>query len=136
MMPLESPVNQISDLNAAWPSGGEEKSQGDDHIRNIKAAVKSLLGATGIMQLGFPDKSTMNGAMLVGDGTGFVKKTMAEVKTLLGLANVQNVDQTNASNLTSGTVADARLPTNAVGNRTVSTAGPSGGAENDIWYQY
>ena len=54
----------------------------------------------------------------------------------VGLSNVQNVDQTNASNLTSGTVDVARLPvgttstTVAAGNDsrfdTISTTQPSG----------
>lgn len=39
-MPVEA-VNYISDLNTAWPLGtGEPKSLGDNHIRNIKLAVK------------------------------------------------------------------------------------------------
>lgn len=42
----------------------------------------------------------------------------------------------DAGNLNAGTVPAARLPTNAVGARTVSIAAPSGGAEGDIWYQY
>jgi hypothetical protein len=37
-------------------------------------------------------------------------------KTQVGLANVQNVDQTNATNLTSGTVPFPRLPTGTVAN--------------------
>jgi len=40
----------------------------------------------------------------------------------------------NASNLDAGTVADARLPSNAHGGRTVSTGMPAGGADGDIWY--
>jgi hypothetical protein len=57
-------------------------------------------------------------------------------KTQVGLGNVQNVDQTNASNLTSGTVAYGRLPvgtaasTVAAGNdvrfNTIPTTQPSG----------
>lgn len=42
----------------------------------------------------------------------------------IGLGNVQNVDQTNASNLTSGTVADARLSGNVArrdGNSLINT---------------
>lgn len=42
----------------------------------------------------------------------------------------------NANNLNAGTVPDARLPTNAIGSRTVSTADPSGGSNNDIWFKY
>ena len=60
----------------------------------------------------------------------------AVTKSQVGLANVQNVDQTNASNLTSGTVAYGRLPvgtaasTVAAGNdvrfNTIPTTQPSG----------
>lgn len=60
----------------------------------------------------------------------------AVTKAQVGLGNVQNVDQTNASNLTSGTVAYGRLPvgtaasTVAAGNdvrfNTIPTTQPSG----------
>jgi hypothetical protein len=50
-MPVESVVTGIADLNAAWPLGSDQKQFGDDHIRNIKLAVKTLL--TGSEQLGF-----------------------------------------------------------------------------------
>ena len=39
-MTIES-VTYISDLNATYPAGGDAKSEGDDHIRNIKSAVKA-----------------------------------------------------------------------------------------------
>lgn len=39
-MGLES-VNGIWDLNAANPAPGDNKSEGDDHLRNIKKAVKA-----------------------------------------------------------------------------------------------
>lgn len=39
-MPLESNVDGIEDLNPAWPTGTDPKSEGDDHIRNVKAAVQ------------------------------------------------------------------------------------------------
>lgn len=41
-MPVESPVNYISDLVPTNPIGATDpKSQGDDHIRNIKLALKN-----------------------------------------------------------------------------------------------
>lgn len=38
-MAVESPV-YINEFNEAWPDGLDTKSQGDDHIRNIKGAIK------------------------------------------------------------------------------------------------
>ena len=64
----------------------------------------------------------------------------------VGLGNVQNVDQTNASNLTSGTVNISRLPvgttstTVAAGNdarfNTVSTTQPSGTPPSGYVYMW
>lgn len=39
-MPLETGVTGIEDLNPSWPTGTDPKSEGDDHLRNIKAAVQ------------------------------------------------------------------------------------------------
>ena len=40
-MPVES-VTTIADLNPSWPLGSDQKQFGDDHIRNIKTALKAL----------------------------------------------------------------------------------------------
>lgn len=61
-MGLES-VSQISDLNTAWPLGSDDIAEGDDHLRNVKVAVKSLL--TDFSQLG-------------GDAPKWTKYTIAE----------------------------------------------------------
>lgn len=49
-MGLET-VNKIADLNPLWPLGTDPKSQGDDHIRNIKKALQASDGGalTGIV---------------------------------------------------------------------------------------
>jgi hypothetical protein len=39
-MGLENPT-YIEDLNATWPLGTDPRSEGDDHIRNIKAALQA-----------------------------------------------------------------------------------------------
>lgn len=47
-MGVESPVDYIDDLNSALPAAGDARSEGDDHIRNIKKAVKQTFpGITG-----------------------------------------------------------------------------------------
>lgn len=84
-MGLESGVASISDLNSAWPTGTEGKDEGDDHLRNIKVALRSLLGATGLMQLGFPDRSTGTDQYLRGTGTGYEFRTATQVAGDIGL---------------------------------------------------
>jgi hypothetical protein len=52
-MPVES-VTTIADLNPAWPLGSDSKDAGDNHLRNIKVAVVSLVNtAEGLKTLGF-----------------------------------------------------------------------------------
>lgn len=51
-MPVETGVTEISDLNELWPLGGDPRSDGDNHLRIIKVALKSLLTNPG--QLGLP----------------------------------------------------------------------------------
>ncbi len=55
-MGLES-VTTIADLVATNPLATDDRSQGDDHIRNLKVAVRSLLATanlTNLAQIGFP----------------------------------------------------------------------------------
>lgn len=66
-MPLESPVTQLSHLNEAWPLGSDDRQYGDDHLRNIKSAVKSLL--TNPQQIGLPTFSG-NGLEIVRVNSG------------------------------------------------------------------
>lgn len=41
-MPFEDPES-IEELNPAWPTATDPKSQGDDHMRGIKTALKNSL---------------------------------------------------------------------------------------------
>lgn len=49
-MGLEAGVTEISDLNENWPLDDDLRYEGDDHLRNVKIALKSLL--TNIAQIG------------------------------------------------------------------------------------
>lgn len=50
-MGLES-VTKISDLNSSWPLGGDDRRKGDDHLRILKVAVKSLLADLNQISIG------------------------------------------------------------------------------------
>lgn len=54
-MGLEGSVTTITDLNSAWPLNSDLRTEGDDHMRHLKVAVKSLL--TNIDQLGLSVES-------------------------------------------------------------------------------
>ncbi len=69
-------------------------------------------------------------------------------KGQVGLANVQNVDQTNANNITSGTVAVGRLPVGTAQNtvaagddarfNTIATTQPTGTPPSGhafVWFE-
>ncbi len=48
-MPIESPVNGISDLNQTWPIPGDPRAEGDDHLNLVKRAI--LLTFPNIIQV-------------------------------------------------------------------------------------
>lgn len=55
----------------------------------------------------------------------------------LGTMSQQNANNVNISGgaITGTTINSITVGSNASGNRTVSTSGPSGGSNGDIWYQ-
>lgn len=60
-MALESPVNHIADLVVTNPAAGDAKSQGDDHIRNIKKALANdLCGFAGAIIVTGADGGAVN----------------------------------------------------------------------------
>lgn len=66
-MAVENPV-YINEFNEAWPDGLDSKSQGDDHIRNIKGALKRtfprITGPTQVTQADL-NKLTVPGSTIV-----------------------------------------------------------------------
>lgn len=51
-MGLETTVNYLSDFDIAWPLPSDAKSAGDDHIRNIKKALRQTFPLfTGVMNI-------------------------------------------------------------------------------------
>lgn len=96
---------------------------------DITGVPDATIGAKGVVQLSSStaSNSTTEAA------------TPSAVKTAFDLANGKaNASHTHAaSDIVSGTFSDARYAatSNAKGTRTVSTSGPSGGSNGDIWME-
>lgn len=89
-MALENPISTIADLNPAFPNGSEKKSDGDDHLRNIKKAIKQT----------FPNVNAV------------INATPAELNLLVGKTNVATQADIDAAAL-SATIPNVNDPANA-----------------------
>lgn len=120
-MPVES-ATYISDLNASNPVGATDpKSQGDDHLRLIKSAVKaSFPGVSGAVSATHAELNFLDGTTGV---TGSGNIALSASPTFTGTMAAANITFSgaltgsgaaltalNASELGSGTVPDARFP--------------------------
>ena len=88
-MTVESSFQYPSDLNASYPAAGDNKSEGDDHLRGIKSVLKTTLpNVTGAItatqaELNIMDGVTASTAELnILDG---VTATAAELNALDGI---------------------------------------------------
>lgn len=123
-MGLESSVTQISDLNPLWPLNSDSRRQGDDHMRNIKAALLTLLTVAGRSQVGLPSTTGNAGklAKVNAGGTAFDLITPGtggglDADTLDGshaAAFAATSHAHAATDLTSGSIPDARVPASNV----------------------
>lgn len=81
-------VTYISDLNTSYPASGDARSEGDDHIRNVKTAVKNTFpNITGAVT---PTQTELNYV----DGVTSAIQTQLDTKitsTSLGLTLISSV---------------------------------------------
>ena len=70
--------------------------------------------------------------------TAFVTTAVSNATGSLGTMSTQNANNVSITGgaLSGVTISGLTVGTNATGNRTVSTSGPTGGNDGDIWYQY
>ena len=137
-MPIEAPVNYIEDLNETWPAGPEDSGDGDNHLVNIKVAVKGsfpnlgqapvtktaseindLATKTGTETL---EAKTINNGTFTGTQEGFVGDVTGNLTGNAATAT----DAINAVNVTGSGVADFNTTLtrpSAVGTFIATTAG-------------
>lgn len=105
---------KISDLTAASSVAGTD----------VVPVVQTAGGADD------PKKATVT--QVLAPHAGNTSNPHAVTKAQVGLGNVQNVDQTNADNLTTGTVADARIAPTIARDSEVSSAVAAEASARDV----
>lgn len=111
-----------SDLVATNPTGTDQKLQGDDHLRLIKTVIKTTLpNITGAIT-GTQAQLNAWSALFPLTASSFIRAASTSALELRTAAQVRSdVGADNASNLASGTVADARLSSNVPLKDTAAT---------------
>ena len=99
-MPIETSVTHIADLEPLYPFGTDNRLQGDNHIRNIKTALKNDLPlttpatATGIALLTAANAAaarTTLGSTTVGDAV-YIASSQAAAQSALGVYSIAGTD--------------------------------------------
>ena len=97
-MTVES-VTYISDLDVNNPAGGDSISEGDDHIRNIKKALKGTFpNVTDEVTL---TSEEMNNLKQIANGSGSNQLAHAKYSTKEGMTyavNVKSITETSSGN--------------------------------------
>jgi len=106
-MSLEATVTYIGDLNPAWPTPDDPKAAGDDHIRNVKKALRDCFpGFTGAVLLGGADTGAANAYVLTPATPlpGYVANMMVVFKPLA--TNTTQTPTLNVSALGAKSILD------------------------------
>ena len=87
-MGLESTINTIADLNVTWPTDGDVASQGDNHLRLIKDAVKKTF--PNISAIVTPTAADLNTRLIPSGFIGMWSGSIASIPTGWFLCNGSN----------------------------------------------
>ena len=114
-------------------------SEVDAELIAVEAAVNSKADLDGPALTGVPSTPTAsagtNSTQIA--STAFVTTAVTNATSSLGTLSTQDSDSVaiTGGTLTGTTVNSVTVGTNGSGNKTVSTANPSGGSNGDIWYK-
>jgi len=82
-MGLESSPQHIDDLDEDWPLAGDPHTEGDDHIRNLKAVLKIVFPGTGGNGFAIPITATEAELNFVGGATSNIQDQIDALDTAL-----------------------------------------------------
>lgn len=122
----------ISDLNATYPAGGDQKNEGDNHIRLLKSVIKATFpNVTGIVSATHAQLNLITDADLVAlaalstqaYGRSLLETaSAAAARTLLGLAIGTDVQAYDADLTTLAGLGNAARVALGLGDRKVKAA--------------
>ena len=140
-MTIEAGVTYISDLNATYPAAGDAKSEGDDHIRNIKSAIKaSFTGVTGAVTVTHTELNRLagitSGVVSLNNAQTLTNKVLTSPSIGTGIydtnGNALFVLTATASSVNYLTYVNAAAGNPAVPTFTATTAGQWDSATWDV----
>ena len=131
-MTIESPVSYTSDLNASYPGATDAKSEGDDHIRNIKTALKNtFVNIAGAVTPTHTELNYVDGVTSalagISDVATLTNKTLTSPKIGTSILDT-NGNELFKLTATSSAVNELTYANAATGNAPTFTA--SGGDDN------
>ncbi len=91
-MTVENNVKTIADLDPQSPVGGDSISEGDDHLRNIKTAIKGTFpNVDGPVDLTTAEFGALKSSLSNGGVVASCKYNGSEVKYKEGISSVQDL---------------------------------------------
>lgn len=118
-MTVES-VSFISDLNASYPAAGDNLTEGDDHIRNIKTAIKaSFTGVTGAVTATHTELNLSTGLVFLSTQTA---SSSATIDFTTGISSTYEEYELHIVNAVPATTSEAYLRTSTDGGSTFAAS--------------